>query len=462
MRKGRFLFDKSLNLVYYCIGKVYFYVPFSAVRRRLRAQGGKMAGKTGGLINRLLMGKEKSEGYARASLPSNRWELFWDIFKGRFWKLVIINFLVLLFFIPLFLLLFMRANAVAGLGASYPFAQGFGVGYQAPVSLIGYEQQIVLNVNLIAYLLLPLAVVIAAVGVAGGAYVLRNMVWTEGIFVANDFWRGIKLNIKPMLFIGLTYSLLFYLTRIAMSVADYSMVVGTGPKWLFVISKIFAIIFLLFYSVMTMHMITMSVTYELKFRALLKNSFLFTLGLLPQNIFFLLLGFLPFLLIMLGGFFLPIGIIIMLLLGFSLLLLIWTNFCQWAYDKFINDKVPGAKKNRGIYEKVKESDSAALKQYRIQAAKYRSKLNSRPIKPITDDELKVAELPTSFNRDDILKLNESKQAIYEDHARYVEEHKNDPEFAPTEEEAEIAKKQKAREDRIEKAKKELMKREKHR
>ncbi len=149
-----------------------------------------MAGKTGGLINRLLMGKEKSEGYARASLPSNRWELFWDIFKGRFWKLVIINLLVLLFFIPF-----------AGLGASYPFAQGFGVGYQAPVSLIGYEQQIVLNVNLIAYLLLPLAVVIAAVGVAGGAYVLRNMVWTEGIFVANDFWRGIKLNIKPMLFI---------------------------------------------------------------------------------------------------------------------------------------------------------------------------------------------------------------------------------------------------------------------
>ena len=44
-----------------------------------------------GLVNRLIEGKEKSEGYARASLPSNRWELFWDIFKGRFGKLVIIK-----------------------------------------------------------------------------------------------------------------------------------------------------------------------------------------------------------------------------------------------------------------------------------------------------------------------------------------------------------------------------------
>lgn len=421
-----------------------------------------MAGKKRGLIERLMLGSEKSEGYARASLPSNRWELFWDIFKGRFWKLVIVNLLVLLFFIPLFVLLFLRSNAIAGYGTSMPFAQGFGVCYQAPVSLVGYEEQIVLNVNLMVYLLLPIVVMIAALGVSGGAYVIRNMVWTEGIFVANDFWRGIKLNIKPMLFIGLTYSLVFYLTRISVSIADYNIAAGAGLKWLFVISKVFSIVFLCFYSVMTMHMIPMAVTYELKFRALLKNSFLFTVGLAPHSILFLFLGFLPFLLAMLGGFFMAIGLIIILLLGFSLLLLVWTNFCQWSYDQFINDKVSGAKKNRGIYEKVKESDSEALKKYRIQAAASRSKLNSRPIKPITDDELKVAELPTSFNRDDILRLNESKQAIYDDHARYVEEHQNDPEFAPTEEEAEVIKQQKAREDRIEKAKKELMKRQKRR
>ena len=67
--------------------------------------------KGGGLINRILMGSEKSEGYARATMPSNRWELFWDIFKGRFWKLVLINVLMLLFLLPLiglFVLRYMR------------------------------------------------------------------------------------------------------------------------------------------------------------------------------------------------------------------------------------------------------------------------------------------------------------------------------------------------------------------
>lgn len=420
-----------------------------------------MAGKTGGLINRLLLGKEKSEGYARASLPSNRWELFWDILKGRFWKLVIINLLVLLFFIPLFLLLFMRANFVAGMGAAMPFSQGLGLGYQAPVSLVGYAEQVVFNVNLVSYLLLPIALSIAAVGVAGGAYVIRNMVWTEGIFVANDFWRGIKQNFKQIFVVALLYSVVFYLTMMAISLADLNLATGTERAWMFVVSKIFSIVFIILISAMTMHMITMSVTYQLTLRALIKNSFLFTLGLLPQTAFFLLVGFIPFVLVMFGGFLMPIGIIIILLIGFSLILLIWTDFCQWAYDKFINDKVPGAQKNRGIYEKIKESNSEALKQYRMQVAMTRTSLNSRPIKPITDDELKIAELPSAFNRDDIVKLNESKQVIYDDYAQYVEEHKNDPEFMPTEEEKAAEQEAKEREKRIEKAKKELMKRNKN-
>jgi hypothetical protein len=203
----------------------------------------------------------------------------------------------------------------------------------------------------------------------------------------------------------------------------------------------------------------MSVTYDLKFRHLLKNSLLFTVGLLPHTIFFLFLGALPFAIFLLGGFFAMIGIVAIFFLGLSFLLLVWTTFCQWAYDKNVNDKVDGAKKNRGIYEKIKESDSGALKKYKEQLESVvKCSLNSKPIKPITDDELKVAELPQSFSRSDIIKLNESKQAIYDDHARYVEEHKNDPEFQ-VQEETKVWKKQRDdREKRIEAAKKELAKR----
>ncbi len=418
------------------------------------------AKKKRGLIDRLLLGSEKSEGYARASLPSNRWELFWDIFKGRFWKLVIINLLILIFFIPVALIFFMRSNAISNLGALYPFSQNFGIGYQAPLSMVGYAENIVFTVDSMLYLFMPIALIIAAIGVSGGAYVIRNMVWTEGIFVANDFWRGVKQNIKQIIAVALVYSLVFYLTNLSVALADQSIAVGIKNSWIFVVSKVLAYMFLVFYSMMTFHMITMSVTYELKFRQLIKNSFLFTIALLPQNILFLFLGLLPFLLLLFGGIFMAIGLILILLMGFSLFFLIWTDFCQWSYDRFINDKIEGAQKNRGIYEKVKESNSLALQKYREQVARTAvSSLSSKPIKPITDDELQLAELPESFNRKDIERLNESKQRLIEDHERYVEEHINDPQFVEARENAEKNKEE--REKRIEEAKKELAKRNKN-
>ena len=414
-----------------------------------------------GLVQRLIVGKEKSEGYARASLPSNRWELFWDILKGRLGKLFVINLLIVLFFIPLAALLGYRYIVLMNMGAQYPFAQAFGVGYGAPPALNGYAEGILFQVNLITFLLLPIVLMIAAIGIAGGAYVIRNMVWTEGIFVSNDFWRGIRQNIKQMLLIAVFYSLLFYMTTLSNSFCNMMIAQGADKKWLFVACQVISYVVIVFYSIMTMHMITMSVTYELKFTQLLRNSVFFTVGLMPQNIFFLAICAIPIVIFFIGSYGWIIAILILLTLGLSLILLVWTNFCQWSYDKFVNDKVPGAQKNRGIYEKVKESDSGALKKYREQLAiASRSSLNSRPIKPITDDELTVAELPTSFNRADIEKLNASKQAIYEDHLKYVEEHKNDPEFQKTEEEMNFEKQQEERQKRIEKAKKELAKRKK--
>ena len=63
-----------------------------------------------------------------------------------------------------------------------------------------------------------------------------------------------------------------------------------------------------------------------------------------------------------------------------------------------------------------------------------------------------------FNRNDLAKLNESKQAIYDDHAKYVAEHSNDEEFKMTEAEQKAEEQRLEREKRIQKAKRELAKR----
>ena len=150
-----------------------------------------MAQKKKGLITRLLEGKEKSEEYARSTLPTNRWQLFWDIFKGNFWKIVKANLLTLIFFIPMIALIVIMKLMGNMQGEVYPFGANLGGGYPFYPMQQGLAESLALSNNLILYIGLVITSFIAAIGLSGGMYVIRNMVWTEGIFVANDFWRGL-------------------------------------------------------------------------------------------------------------------------------------------------------------------------------------------------------------------------------------------------------------------------------
>ena len=82
-----------------------------------------------GLVARWLEGKERSEDYARSTLPTSRWALFWDILKGRFGKLVLINLLMVLTFLPLAAVIVWRIFAISMQGTLGPFGAGLGVGY---------------------------------------------------------------------------------------------------------------------------------------------------------------------------------------------------------------------------------------------------------------------------------------------------------------------------------------------
>ena len=227
----------------------------------------------GKFIEKLLMGAEKSESYARDSLPSNRWELFWDIFKNRFGKLVIINLLTTLFLIPLYALIIIRSVMMTGLGGTYPFNQAFGTGYLAPETMIGYVESIAFTANIYVYIFLPLVMAIAAVGISGCAYVIRNMVWTEGLFVSNDFWHGIKSNFKKIALTLIVYSLIVYLTIVIDSLMNQILAYGLLDTWLIYVVKIILYAVLIFFGIIVMHMITMTVTYDLSFGKIFKNAF---------------------------------------------------------------------------------------------------------------------------------------------------------------------------------------------
>ena len=388
-----------------------------------------MAQEKKGLIARMLEGKEKSEEYARSTLPTNRWQLFWDIFKGNFGKIFKVNLLILIFFIPFIAIIIFHNVALQQYGLIFPFGANLTVGYPAIPDTAGFAEMLALQQDALLYGAFVVASFIAAVGLAGGMYVIRNMVWTEGIFIANDFWRGIKINFVIVMQSTLFYAVMLFLFTMSISWANYLLSVDGVVAFLLVTSQVLSYIAIGVVTVMYLWMLSMGGNYKLKFFQLLKNSFLMTFGLIFQNIFFIALMAIPLILLLLGSFFMMIGIVIMILFGISFMLLVWFDYSQWAFDKFFESKREGGKVNRGIYAKAGKggAESKAVQEYNAALASTKSELASRPIKPITDN-LKVYELPDAFSREDLKKLRESKTAIAEDSERYENEHKNDKKY----------------------------------
>ena len=372
------------------------------------------------IFKKLVEGSEKSEDYARNTLPSNRWTLGWDLIKTNIGKIVKINLLFLLFIFPIFLLLYLRSLLISAEASYSPFSQNLGIGYPIYPFLSGLSEQIVINVDMSMFFILFILIFYLSIGIAGGFYVMRNLVWTEGVFVVSDFWSGVKKNYKNTLFLSLLYALFVVMSLISINTANYQIAINPSLSVMFSIVKIISYVFIGIFTCVYLFSLSLSVTYKLKFFHIIKNAFIFTFAMLPINAFFMVLSCLPFVLLLFEqtSILFSFGIIAVALISMAVAVLIWTNYCQWVFDESINDKVAGAKKNRGIYKK-------GISDVSEQFVYKKSKLTSKPIKPITDYDIEIVELPTSYSRADLIRLEESKKRMMEDSDRYVEDHIND-------------------------------------
>ncbi len=374
-----------------------------------------MAKQKKGFITRLVEGKEKSEDYARRTLPSSRWSLGWDLIKTNLGKLFKINLLTLLFIFPIFLIFIFRDGIITGLGYEVPFTQNIGIGYPSYPYLTGFAERIYLNADWLLFLGALIISPYISVGISGGFYVMRNLVWTEGVFVFSDFFRGVKKNFLSVFFCTLLYFVVIGFSFLSIDLVNIMLATETTGAVFGTISKIISYVLMVFFSIMYLFTLTLTVTYKLSVFKLIRNSIIFTISLLPMNLFFVALSLVPFIFLLFsaGSFFFMLGIILVIILSISLFMLIFTNYSQWTFDEFLNDKVAGAKKNRGIYKKSQEDIEKDVSSY---------VLSKRPIKPITDYDIEIEALPESYSRKDLIRLEESKKRMIEDSDRYVLEH----------------------------------------
>jgi hypothetical protein len=237
----------------------------------------------------------------------------------------------------------------------------------------------------------------------------------------------------------LIFTVILFFTRWSSNLADLYIVLGASNSWLMVTAKVIGYVFLVLAIFICLWMISLGVNYKQGPWALFRNAVIMTVGTLPQTIIFAAAALIPFVLAAIGSsWLLAIAIILIVLIGFSYAMLVWMDFSQWAFDRFINPKM-GVAVGKGIYSKDKsaarpatastaQADSAAIREYkRMIVAQGKSRLVSRPIKPI-DDDMEMYQLPESFSRDDLRKLKESKTAIEEDVRQYEEEHKDEERY----------------------------------
>ncbi len=389
-----------------------------------------------GLYTRMLESYENNGDCERRSVPKSRYQLCKDLMTGHIKEVFKINILMLLFFLPLLIVIFLSVINAETNSMLYPFGTNLGVGYPAVPDLQGTSQWLAFQNGMRTGIMIALASIVASVGLAGGMYAVRNLIWTEGVFIAKDFWRGVKLNYVNALQAALFFCAAYLLTTTAINVSELNIAMQEGNVALWRTSQVVSWILLAIASMMTLWMIALGVTYKTNLFNLLKNSFLLMVGTLPQTVFFGAIAILPFAAFLLGAvnsLFTSFALMMMTLISFAFSLLVWLSFAQWVFDRYINPKTTSAKHDSTIYNKdgtpqLTGDDSASVLEYqRAMVAAGRSRLLSTPVQPL-DDGVEVYALPEKYTRADIKKAQAGKDALKADAAAYVREHEKDARY----------------------------------
>lgn len=112
----------------------------------------------------------------------------------------------------------------------------------------------------------------------GFAYVLREIVRCNPVFVIGDFFRTIKKNLKQALIFGaLDFG------AIALLIYDLYAYNVNASEWLYLMFFYVSILMVLVYFIMRTYIYQMIVTFDLPIKKLIKNAFLFTFIGLKRN-----------------------------------------------------------------------------------------------------------------------------------------------------------------------------------
>ena len=294
-----------------------------------------------GFFDRLYYGKAGKADYTTDDLPKNRFQLFFEVLRVRFWSLMRVNLMQVVFWIPFIFWTYLNLAALLSID---PAAA------DATAQIQGYLQMYLLG-------LIP-CIAITGPSSAAAAYVTRNWARDQHSFVWSDYKDAFKDNWKQALAVstitGLLPSVLYYGNTFYGGMAAQNFLFFIPQALILLVAIVWVLMLPLLYPLMA--------SYELRFKHLLQNALLIALARLPHMIGVRLLTAIPVVILAVSTyFFFNIWVIFAVLIyyiffGFAFSRLIYASVANGFFDKFINSRIEGVEINRGLYKDDDDDD----------------------------------------------------------------------------------------------------------
>lgn len=197
--------------------------------------------------------ENRGSGIAKNAPKHKGIRLFFEIFFRKFWKLIELNMLYFVFFIPIFLVL----------------------------ASLGFIKNTVLS-QICAGLSLILFVVCIGPATAGMMKVQRNFVLEKHSFIVNDFFKAFRTNFKKAVAVGFVDC--FITLSVYASFIVYPVLVEKSGSKLMYIPMVITLSLALVIAMMNFYIYLMMIATNLSFKNLIKNSFALAFVALKQNI----------------------------------------------------------------------------------------------------------------------------------------------------------------------------------
>ena len=325
----------------------------------------------GKMMNSFYYGKSGKGDFKKEDLPKNRWQLFWEMLRVRFSALCRLNLMTLAAWLPLIIVIGMCVStllnvmSITGDYSNYVQTGDAGNLSAEQIAALGELNVTEFTLNMfqqsVSTMLLWLipAILITGPVQAGMAYVTRNWSRDEHAFIWADFKDAVKENWKQALGVSAVTSVLPLIMYVCYRFYGRM----TQQSAFYILPQMLVIMLGLVWTLGTVFMYPMMVSYKVTFRDLVKNSVMLAIARLPQTVGVRLVVLLP-MLIGLAVFYFTASPLVLLIvalyyavMGYAMTRFVFASYTNAVFDRYVNSHIEGAKVNRGLATDTDDEDA---------------------------------------------------------------------------------------------------------